>query len=221
MGYHVIIKSDDELVSYYVEKYEELAFIPNISKNSIVYKGESHWTPSMIKDNDEYSNLTTKEFRAGLKAEVLFKKQAEKNNFIVEKLSQDPESFQGYTQNADKPIKRGDYLIRNVKNLEVEVKCFKFYKDKYGEYIKFPSFQYTKHKNMQELSGAPVVIAVYQRSDDSPVDNSLRMISINMIQKKNNKEIKYVDKKYSNEKYSYYKIPLVEMNEGFSYFANV
>jgi len=217
MGYHVIIKSDNGLVSHYAENYEDLAFFSDISDDSIIYQGEEHWTPSVIGKDKQYSNLAKEEFRAGIKAEKLFLEQAIANNLMIEKLSQDIDSFKAYTSGANKLIKRGDYLIRNARNLEIEVKCFTFYKIKNKEFIYFRHDQYKKHQNMQEFTGAPVVIAFYQRENDSPVEESLRMISIDKIREQNNKTIKYLPK----GKDSCYMIPLDQCDEKFSYIEKI
>ena len=52
--------------------------------------------------------------KIGIRAQHLFKKQADKEGFILEDLNQNQESFKIYTNNVDKSIKRGDYLVRET-----------------------------------------------------------------------------------------------------------
>lgn len=46
MGYHIIISNEQNGIdSQYIENIEELAFIDNLTTNTIIYEGERHWTP--------------------------------------------------------------------------------------------------------------------------------------------------------------------------------
>ena len=56
---------------------------------------------------------------------------------MVEVIDQDPKSFTQYYDVSDDflKIKRGDFLIRNVGNLEIEVKCKTIYWDKRKPYF--------------------------------------------------------------------------------------
>lgn len=189
MGYHLIVSNTNgEVISHYAEEIEDFASYSDINKDSIIYQGEESWKPIVVGNHKYYKNLSDEKFRAGIKAEKLFKEQAISHGLMIENLSQDPESFKAYTVNSnDEGIKRGDYIIRNARNLEIEVKCFSYYNNS----IYFKYEHYLKHKNMQSFTGSPIVIAFYERNGDSPIESSLKMISLDTINEKNNKEIRY------------------------------
>jgi hypothetical protein len=136
MGYHIIIKKDSpNIIHIYKETQDqlniELINNPEITPETIIYAGDQNNQPFFIRDHKKYNELIKDWYRAGLKAQDLFKQQAIERRFIVEPLSQDQESFRTYFQNANYlPIKRGDFLIRNVNNIEVDVKCRTFYRVK-------------------------------------------------------------------------------------------
>lgn len=128
MGFHVIIKAENgQLDSHYADSLEKLADFSDIAADSIIYQGESDWKPVILGTDDRYKHLAEDWFRAGVKAQRLFRRQAIDHGLMIEDLSQDVESFKGYTKNANIPIKRGDFLIRNAKNKEVDTKCKTFY----------------------------------------------------------------------------------------------
>jgi hypothetical protein len=169
MGYHVIVKAaNGDLVSHYADSLEDLANFSDITADSIIYQGEPHWTPVMLGTDDKYKNFAKDWFRAGLKAQWLLKRQAIAHGLMIEDLSQDVESFKGYTINANVAIKRGDFLIRNARNLEIETKCFTFYKNGNEDcfYIEYADVK--KHQNMEQFTGCPVILAVYKRCGDTP-----------------------------------------------------
>jgi hypothetical protein len=195
MGYHIIIKAEKgDLVSHYAEKYEDLAEFSDIQSDSIIYEGEPNWKPIIVGEDKKYKNLADPKFRAGMKAEKLFREQAIKHGLMLEKLSQDYDSFKAYKSGADVPIKRGDYLVRNAGNMEIEIKCFTFYKidNKECFYIDYHTFK--KHQNMESFTKCPVVFVIYHRDGDSPVKDSLCMIALDIICQENNKAISWDDK---------------------------
>ncbi len=61
------------------------------------------------------------QFLAGERAEQHFEKLFEMKGYILEKIPQDKNNFDKYKNNSENHIKRGDFLVRNLKNLEVEV----------------------------------------------------------------------------------------------------
>lgn len=192
MGYHLIIRNiDSTITAHYSETYEGLAQYSDISRDSIIYEGEAHWQPVVVGQSERYKNLAETWFRAGIKAQKLFKEQAMAHGLMIEDLSQDAASFKAYTSNAEVLIKRGDFLLRNVRNIEVETKCFTFYKGHF--YIEYSDIK--GHQNMQTYSGSPVVLAIYERKDDVPIENSLFMLSIDTILEENNKKVRYDEEK--------------------------
>ncbi|QNS41667.1 hypothetical protein H0S70_01350 [Chryseobacterium manosquense] len=85
-------------------------------------------------------------------AQKIFKEQAKNEDLIVEDLSQDAESFKQFLLNKQKyiPIKRGDFLIRNFGNLEIEVKCLNFYESTGKMVFNIKCDNFERHSNMQD-----------------------------------------------------------------------
>ncbi len=109
-----------KLIHSYVESEVELVKL-DIKNDTIIYQGESHWVPEKVGSSKKYKLLAEGWYRAGIKAQELFKVQAKKENLILEELFQDQKSFKSYTNTAKSvSIKRGDFLIRNIRNLEIE-----------------------------------------------------------------------------------------------------
>jgi CRISPR/Cas system-associated endonuclease/helicase Cas3 len=124
MGFHIVNIENDKLKHDYVETYEELSYVEFITNDSIIYQGEEHWKPFKVSDSDQYKRFAKGWFRAGIQAQELFKEQATNHGYILEMLNQDQKSFKSYTSNVNSvSIKRGDFLVRNFGNIEVDVKC--------------------------------------------------------------------------------------------------
>lgn len=45
MGYHIVNLYNGNIEHNYVENIIELAYLKNIKEETIIYKGEKHWTP--------------------------------------------------------------------------------------------------------------------------------------------------------------------------------
>ncbi len=188
MGFHIINIVNRKLIHNYAENEVELAKL-DIRKDTIIYQGESHWIPEKVKDSEKYSSWSNGWFRAGIKAQELFKVQAKGKDLILEELFQDQESFKSYTNTAKKTsIKRGDFLIRNIKNLEIDIKCWNFYEIEGEMFFNFKVQHYYMHRNMMEFTQTPILIAVYENIDDNPNPENLRMFEIDWI-RENNLEI--------------------------------
>jgi hypothetical protein len=214
MGYHVIVNSTAEgVVSRYVETPDELAQFSDLTPDAIVYQGEPHWVPVPLGAHPQCSNYLHDWFRAGVKAQTLFRKLAHEHGLILENLSQDQASFRSYTANVDKAVKRGDCLIRNARNLEVEIKCQTIYPRGDEEVFWFDEADIEKHLNMQEFTGCPIVMAVFERAGDAPVDGSLRMILVDEIKRLLGTGAVTVDEKAKNGKA--YVVALESMRLGF------
>lgn len=131
-----------------------------------------------------YRDLADEKFRAGIKAQLLFKQQAIEHGLMVEAIAQDQGSFKPYTPCTNNFIKRGDFLLRNAGHIEIETKCLT-YCDAKGFYL--PYRQIMGHREMQVHSKSPVVVAIYERNGDCPVADSLRMIHLDVIQVERNR----------------------------------
>lgn len=196
MGYHIIVKvSTVGIESHYVESLDELVELQGLGDDAIIYQGEEHWKPVRVRDDDRYRYYLEPWFRAGMSAQRLFGNLASTNGFMIEQIHQDQKSFQSYVTNASKPIRRGDYLVRNASGVEVEVKCKEL-----REYDGVPCFwmnysDVKKHHNMMDVTRTPVVIAFFSRNGDRPDADSLRMIEVERILKEKGKEVTYVETK--------------------------
>lgn len=211
MGYYVIIDPECFPMQYtYVEEYDDLIKIEGINKKSIIFSGSPDSPPQQVGISIKYHDLAQDWYRAGLKAQRVFAKLAEWRGLVLEELSQDPESFKAYTRGIKERVKRGDFLIRNCGNIEIEVKCRTFYGKGEQKYFFFSEQDLKKHLNMEKVTKTPVVVAVFQRKKDIPLENSLCMISIDHIHE--------LSKLSEREKQDYgyvYRIPLKETVAGF------
>lgn len=215
MGFHIINIENNCLKHDYVETYEELSYIDFITDNSVIYQGESHWKPFKLSDSEQYKHLSKGWFRAGIQAQELFKTQALANGLLLEELNQDQKSFSLLTTNVDKSIKRGDFLIRNYANIEVDIKCrgFKTIGNERG--FDFKCEDVTKHINMQSFTNTPIIIAVYENCNNKPIEDAIYFFSIDDLQKSN------VPISYRQGIGKCYRIPLSFTTEGFEYIDTI
>lgn len=211
MGIHIVNIENGKLRHDYVESYEELSLVEFITKDSIVYQGEEEWKPTKISESKIYKHFSEGWFRAGIQAQELFKKQATKQGFILEELNQDQKSFKSYTSNANNiPIKRGDFLIRNFGNIEVDVKCRGFRNVNDVMCFDFKMEDAIKHTNMQKFTNTPILIAIYENQNNSPLDEKVYFFSIDRLV--NNKQIK---KHFREGIGECFRIPIKFLDEGF------
>lgn len=187
MGFHVILRrADGEMEHHYKEKEHELAALP-ITETSIIYRGEPHWKPELVKDSPTFKSYADPRYRGSVLAEQIFRKQATQKGYMVEVLSQDQESFKDYVNISGSYIrvKRGDFLLRNVGNLEVEVKCKSVYRSKKdGEwYFYFEKDHLERHLNMSRYTRTPIIVALYLRNeaDGRPDPRRLFMMDVHFM----------------------------------------
>lgn len=182
MGFHIVNIENGILKKDYVESLEELAYVDFITKDSIIYQGEEQWKPIRISDSEKYMHFSKRWFRAGIQAQELFKEQAVQNGFILEELNQDQNSFKLYTSNAEKKsIKRGDFLVRNYANIEIDIKCRGFIKANDEKYFHFKYEDAQKHENMMSFTKTPILIAVYENKNNKPVSDNIYFFSIKSL----------------------------------------
>jgi len=212
MGFHIVNIEKNKIKHDYVETYDELSYIEFITADSIIYQGEEHWKPFKVSDTEKYKHFAKGWFRAGIQAQELFKEQATSNGYILEMLNQDQKSFRSYTSNVNSiSIKRGDFLIRNFGNIEIDVKCRGFRKENGENVFDFKCEDVTKHQNMQKFTNTPILIAVYENISNRPVENKIYFFSIDKLI--DSKDIKI---HYRNGIGKCYRIPLSFTKEGFS-----
>ncbi|MDY3316434.1 hypothetical protein [Bergeyella sp. RCAD1439] len=218
MGYHIINLIDGKLEHRYVNSYDDLCYENTITDDTIIYQGEEQWKPCKVSESDLYKSFASDNFRVGMKAQQLFKKQANDYGLILEELDQKQESFRSYTSNVDKLIKRGDFLVRNFGNIEIDVKCRAFkrpYEKENEEFIFFDILDFEKHLNMQSFTKTPILIAVYERDNDNLSEvkgDKVYFISIDEIERN-----KALFKKFRKQ----FKIPVEYLNVGFEYVEQV
>ena len=121
-------------------------------------------------------------FIAGERAEYQFRKDAQKDGWIVEKIDQSKESIQQYKNRFGSSVKRGDFICRNCNSIEIEVKCLQKY-DYDGEACYYLSYSdWKRHESMiQQLKVADLVFAFYGRNGRFPEENSLKMVSMTSL----------------------------------------
>jgi len=219
MGYHIINITENGIKSEYVNDKKALMNLDTITEDSIIYQGEPHWTPLQVK-NTEFKNYCLDWYRAGLKAQEYFKIQAKEEGLILEELNQDKESFQQYLV-SDKyiEIKRGDFLVRNYENLEVDVKCrsFRYLSD--GELsFRFSCKDLEKHLNMQKFTQTPIIIAIYRREGDCFQENIPYFISVDRIKKHSNELTTFFEE--NNNTGECYEIPIKLTVQNFEYIKD-
>lgn len=211
MGYYVITDPEKSpMEAVYVAYYKDLAKVDGLTKNSVICVGSRENRPEKVGESVLYRNLGESWYRAGFRAQQTFARMARRRGWVLEELSQDPESFRAYSGNIQWPVKRGDFLIRNLHNLEVEVKCRTFYGSGSQRYFYFAEEDLEKHLNMQYAAQTPVIIAIYRRKEDVPVSSSLCMIQIDRIRELASSLVK------EHKNYGWvYRIPLRETLPGF------
>lgn len=214
MGFHIVNIENGVLKKDYVESYEELAYVEFITKDSIIYQGEEHWKPFKVSESKKYEHFSKGWFRAGIQAQELFKRQAIANGLILEELNQDQNSFKLYTLNAEKKsIKRGDFLIRNYANIEVDVKCRGIRNFKGKRHFDFKCEDAIKHMNMMSFTNAPVLIAVYENVNNKPIEDNIYFFSITSLLEAGNE----IQTHYRKGIGKCYKIPLDFTHNGFDF----
>jgi len=219
MGFHIINIKGEKIEHQFIENQNELMYREDIKSDTIIYQGEEHWTPIRVGDSEIYKNYCKDYFRAGLKAQELFKTQAKANGFMLEELYQDKESFQQYLVTQEFiNIKRGDFLIRNFGNIEIDVKCRSFYGKKGKETFNFRCEDVEKHLNMQKLTNTPVVLAIYRRKGSNVIGDAPYFISINTINE--HKESFNVHHEEKDNTGNCYQIPITLTINSFDFIRN-
>lgn len=218
MGYHIVNIKNNEIEHKYVESKIEIAYVDNITEEIIIYQGEKQWNPIRVGSESNYRNYSKDWYRAGIKAQELFKKQAKKEKLVLEELFQDESSFQQYLITEEYfAIKRGDFLVRNFGNIEIDIKCRGFYENKQKDIVfNFKCEDVERHLNMETLTNTPIFIAVYQRKGDEVIQETPYFFSISGT------DFSQFDKVYvraENTGYCY-QIPLSRTNQNFDFIKN-
>lgn len=211
MGFHVILNNSDDFKTTYVDNIDELIEL-ELNDDTVIYEGRPEWKPIRLGENrdSEFGKLVLDWCRAGKKAEKLFY-QLLKDKYILERITQDKKSINHYYKamkraGIEGEIKRGDFIIRDVFNLEIEVKCY----DLSSGVFKLDADSFEKHLNMKRLTGVPVLFAIFKRipNSDKVDGEDFYMISCrrieDLVQAKLlvKEEVKFVTKRVNGEKKS-------------------
>lgn len=195
MGYHLILKNSAQgLEHYYVDRLEDIADITGLTSDVVIYEADAKWLPVRMDSAPVYASFLSDKLRAGLRAQKVFQRLCKKHGFIVERLSQDKESFEHYRQEDGLPVKRGDFLIRNAAQIEVEVKCLSRYSYRNSQSYFLPYAQIKRHENMGSITKSPVIFAIFERAEDNPIEDSLAMIFVSQLLSERDKRIIYDEK---------------------------
>lgn len=219
MGYHIVNIVENQIEHKYVENQIDIIYFENLNENTVIYQGEEQWKPLRLGSSPNYRNYAKGWFRAGIKAQEIFKKQAKIEKLMLEELFQDESSFQQYLITEKYfAIKRGDFLIRNYGNIEVDIKCRGFYFDNNNvKVFNFKCDDVERHLNMQTLTNSPVFIAVYERlENDNILEECPYFLSIE------NTDFSKLNKAYvKSENTGYcYQIPLECTTQSFEFVKN-
>jgi hypothetical protein len=211
MGYHVIVRNSEKgLISHYIKELDELADLEGLSKDTIIYKGEAHWTPMQMGEVEPYSKYLDEALRAGKKAEKLFERLCQEEGIIYERISQDQAHLKQYAQQSEGNVKRGDYLIRRPIQVEIEVKCFSLWKNAKQPFYYFDYCEFKGHQHMAKLTNLDILLAIFERKGDNPLPETLRMIPIRELTENKANGLIY------NKKNKKWQIPASVMTPGFT-----
>ena len=213
MGYHVILNAGEsgQLEFRYITSLDELLELEVIHENIIVYEGREEWEPKYLKDIEGGFSFLTEQFRAGMRAEKLFKKMAGDFKFKAHHIPQSRASYDEYELFAI-DVKQADFIIENAAHVHVEVKCLSKYTYKSlndRECYELKYSQYKRHGKMSTFNGIPLIFAFYTREKDYPIEESLLMIELTDI--KDN----FICPKYYNVKDKTLMLLLDKMVPGF------
>ena len=58
MGYHIVNIKNNEIEHKYVESKIEIAYVDNITEETIIYQGEKQWNPIRVGSESNYRNYS-------------------------------------------------------------------------------------------------------------------------------------------------------------------
>jgi len=226
MGYHILNYKKGNLTHRYAETKDELAGFDDIEHNSIIFEGSGNITPEVVSQSKEFKRFSYDWYRAGIKAENLFEDQAREQNMMVERINQDKKSFNNYTGSREEfiPLKRGDFIIRDHGNIEIDVKCRSFhnFENNNEKYFRFNVEHMLRHLNMAALLHSPVLVAVFERdiSLKNPVPDNIYFMDMKKMYEHRNEFFKDIQE-YEHGKEYFYNIPLSMTHKGFGYIKEL
>jgi len=211
MGYHVIIDPELFPIKYtYVSGIGELVWVEGMNERSVIVEGKPENPPQQVGISADFRRLGEAWYRAELRARTIFAKLARDRQLVLEELNREPENFNPWVKAGKGKVKRGNFLVRNRGNIEVEVTCRSFYGRGVRKYFCFSQEDLRKHLNTEKVTHIPVIVAVFERKGDKPAEESLCMIKIDRIRE-------LIPELVCEEKDDewVYRIPLEETVKGF------
>lgn len=211
MGYYLINRDDpDKPFSQYVERIEDLIYhIKGDINDAIIVSGKKKSQPFFLRDSEEYKNLCSEKLRNGILAQEIFKKEAIKRSFMIEDIPQDQTSFISYNIIDSFTVKRADFVIKNCKDIEVDVKCLSMYTTNSIQYFYIRYHEIKKLERMNSLIDKKTVLAIFKQHSIQADEDSLKMIELSTIHKENNRSVIY------DKNTKCFKIPLDLTTPGF------
>lgn len=147
-----------------------------VKENGSSKYGKDHCENGSVGDIEQYK------IEAGMKAELEFDTQAIQAGYYMEPLVQDKESYHDKCKAIfEKSVKRGDYICRNLRNIEIDVKCISHYPPDNPEYFYLDYSDLTRHMEMFKQTRTPILFAIYQMDNKAPKLDTLKMITLDDI----------------------------------------
>jgi hypothetical protein len=119
---------------------------------------------------------------AGTRAEWHFAALARQKRWMIERVDQSPATMAQYRTHAERSVKRGDWICRNCGDygsVEIELKCKTLYRDESCYLIEYSEIM--RLKEMQRITGTPVVFALMERVGSGVRPGSLRMVLLDFL----------------------------------------
>lgn len=143
-----------------------------------IFAGDEDGIPPLVRIRLWFRSLFNPALAAGARAEWHFSTLARQRRWAVERVDQSRAGISQYRAVAGRSVKRGDYICRNCGNAEIELKCKTLYGDgsyyiEYGEMMRL--------KEMQRITGAPIVFALMERVGSGVRPGSLRMFHLDFL----------------------------------------
>jgi hypothetical protein len=129
-----------------------------------------------------FQALIYPQLAAGTRAEWHFAALARQKRWIIERVDQRSATMAQYRTHAERSVKRGDWICRNCgtySNVEIELKCKTLYRDESCYFIEYSEIM--RLKEMQRITGAPVVFALMERAGSGVRPGSLRMVLLDFL----------------------------------------
>ncbi len=184
MGIHLIHfkNSQGQFESHYFENYDALVECQyDFPKNTIVYEAEQEWSPKHLEDHIQLQKYNNLHARVGRRGELLFEKMADQNDFVAQPIDQDKDKYQRFITIMGDKVKRSDFIILNLPDVEVDVKCLSLNHYERNPFYRINAQEIEKYKIYCDKTGRKLVFAIFQRKNNQPISKSLAMIELSEL----------------------------------------